>query len=945
VGGGVTWIGAVDRFGLNSVPVLARSDGPGGWVPVPAPVGPTVWNTIYSVSGVAPDNVWVAGRSETPTGQVDQDGNPILVVKDSLAHWDGSTLQWTGITAALVDALAPDDAWALGYDGLFHWDGVAWVRAGPGFDADYSSMSALRSGDVWVSTDKYSPEATIEHWDGTAWTTITLPRDDGARFTDVSAISRADVWAVGFGSGGGANYRGLIAHWNGATWDHVWTSPGRFESVTAISDGDVWVAGLKVFDPNGGYAPSALLRHWNGHAWSRSRVGELAAVPSDQMLEQTTADPDGTVTVAGTIHGLPVVERLTPISIASPLPSLVLSRGAEVWWRTAAAGHRLVDGQGLRLVDTGVMAAGETTSHTFSIAGAFTLRDAGQEGAERISVAPSLNPGVLDPGAGGSAVRWADHLPPGVVADVEVQRPQGEPFLRWRTGLTSAATRFTPDAGIGLYRLRVRVRRPAAGAVSGWSPAVTLRVRRVPLAGSTWTRVTPTVLSAATRENLVAITPGEAWVAAAGFLRLDGSHALRVPGVSAYAVDATGPANVWAVGQTIRRFDGRRWVGVPTRGLEGMARSGLSGVETVSATDAWVSARNSVAHWNGSSWTRYPLAEEALDAVSANDAWAVGSEVSHWDGERWTAVATPDLGAEVDLVAVHAIAHDNVYAVGTVRSDAGYFESRGVVEHWDGSAWSVVLELDPGVWLSSVSASGPNDVWAVGEIPSGIGAGASVLEHWDGSAWSSANSVRVPGDRLDIYRDELDTVAVLPSGRALALLCCTRREPVLYQLQPMQLTDRGFVRPLAWVRQGRTVVWHLSDADRRRHSIADGSGIDLFDSGLLRPGGSYMRQFDAAGTYTVKDATSGSTATVEVPLMLDGSALLLSAAPLQGGVVADVQLQAPGALGFSDWLVGTTQSSTPLPAEPGGYAFRARLRDPATGAATGWSPVKVVTIG
>jgi hypothetical protein len=34
-----------------------------------------------------------------------------------------------------------------------------------------------------------------------------------------------------------------------------------------------------------------------------------------------------------------------------------------------------------------------------------------------------------------------------------------------------------------------------------------------------------------------------------------------------------------------------------------------------------------------------------------------------------------------------------------------------------------------------------------------------------------------------------------------------------------------------------------------------------------------------------------------------------------------------------------------LPTGPGTYAFRARLRNPATGAATGWSPVRTGTVG
>jgi hypothetical protein len=55
--------------------------------------------------------------------------------------------------------------------------------------------------------------------------------------------------------------------------------------------------------------------------------------------------------------------------------------------------------------------------------------------------------------------------------------------------------------------------------------------------------------------------------------------------------------------------------------------------------------------------------------------------------------------------------------------------------------------------------------------------------------------------------------------------------------------------------------------------------------------------------------------------------------------VFDVQVKRPGAASYTNWMPATTATTARfLPdAGPGGYSFRARLRDTTTGAASGYS--------
>jgi hypothetical protein len=192
----------------------------------------------------------------------------------------------------------------------------------------------------------------------------------------------------------------------------------------------------------------------------------------------------------------------------------------------------------------------------------------------------------------------------------------------------------------------------------------------------------------------------------------------------------------------------------------GMTAAGKNDVWGVGVQATQESNNTLAIHWNGTSWsavsTPNPFPDcvdgdimwsgqslNGVAAVSRNDVWAVGGGcysmhtlIEHWDGSAWEMVGSPRLqigGGDSwsTLTGAAAISSSNVWAVGW--QDSGVLQP--LIEHWNGTSWSVVPGASPRggeSYLSSVSATGPNDVWAVG----GAAPNSNLVEHWNGSNWS-----------------------------------------------------------------------------------------------------------------------------------------------------------------------------------------------------------------
>jgi hypothetical protein len=140
----------------------------------------------------------------------------------------------------------------------------------------------------------------------------------------------------------------------------------------------------------------------------------------------------------------------------------------------------------------------------------------------------------------------------------------------------------------------------------------------------------------------------------------------------------------------------------------------------------------------------HPSALFGIAAVSANDIWAVGSWgqnggralIEHWDGTNWSVAAVQPPGTQ--LLGVAARSPSDVWAVGSITV-LGQIQT--LVEHWNGQRWVVVPSPKVGTydWLYAVCIISRNDAWAVGySLSLGIG-DVYILMHWDGTSWSLVN--------------------------------------------------------------------------------------------------------------------------------------------------------------------------------------------------------------
>ncbi len=164
-----------------------------------------------------------------------------------------------------------------------------------------------------------------------------------------------------------------------------------------------------------------------------------------------------------------------------------------------------------------------------------------------------------------------------------------------------------------------------------------------------------------------------------------------------------------------------------------------------------------------------------LSAASPSDVWAVGVSmvddqgprdlIEHWNGTAWSIVASPDHGA---LWSVAAVSPSDVWAVGGLSS-ASIFDAlptKTQILHWNGTTWNVVPSPDPGSksnQLSSVVAVAATNVWAVGSYAGDDGVKHPLIERWDGAAWHVIASPAPPGPG----RSVLSAIARIPGANQL----------------------------------------------------------------------------------------------------------------------------------------------------------------------------------
>lgn len=163
-----------------------------------------------------------------------------------------------------------------------------------------------------------------------------------------------------------------------------------------------------------------------------------------------------------------------------------------------------------------------------------------------------------------------------------------------------------------------------------------------------------------------------------------------------------------------------------------------------------------------STWSMAIGVQEGTQAVQLsdvtadrpNDAWAIGSAraanqatfepvVEHWNGSSWSMVALPAsalkvMGTASPRATIGASSPSNVWAFGI----------GGSWLHWNGKQWTAGTLAPPakgalGPYLGSPLVFGPSDAWVFGEYLTSKGTLVPYGVHYNGQAWKSFT---VPGD-------------------------------------------------------------------------------------------------------------------------------------------------------------------------------------------------------
>lgn len=280
-----------------------------------------------------------------------------------------------------------------------------------------------------------------------------------------------------------------------------------------------------------------------------------------------------------------------------------------------------------------------------------------------------------------------------------------------------------------------------------------------------------------TLSGVAAISSNDVWAVGTAnldttvIMHWDGTSWTRIPSPNVpgelntlTGVTAIASNDVWAVGyvsgtRTLTlHWDGVSWSIVPSANPSTRPYNYLYGVTAVATNNVWAVGSYApvgrgplslVERWNGSAWSVVPSPNQvgnygqeiynrllAVDAVSANDIWAVGtagnqSLIQRWNGSSWSIVPSPNVPfRENFLTGVAAISANDVWAVGYAQrvaygggGEVVTYYPNTLIMHWDGLGWSIVPSPNPSPVeinrLAGVAAVSASNVWAVGWFSNG----------------------------------------------------------------------------------------------------------------------------------------------------------------------------------------------------------------------------------
>lgn len=262
-------------------------------------------------------------------------------------RWDGRT--WTPSpvpalnTLRTVEGTSPDDVWALGRSGLAHWDGGQWRQTRTELSNPLDALTDLTLlPDGTPLAVGYSTTASYAlRWNGTVWKVESL---DNKEFQPqaVASLGSGQAWAVG-----NADHRNVAYRYTGQRWEALavpgpdWAHSGTgLKGVAANGPADVWLAAESYTADSGGVIrerrPYAL--HWDGQRWTQHQLPGTGTTPLDVhwdgrgfWVSGSSGTPFASYLARWDGSGwrqtpAPAAPRTSAVYALEPVP------GTETWW-------------------------------------------------------------------------------------------------------------------------------------------------------------------------------------------------------------------------------------------------------------------------------------------------------------------------------------------------------------------------------------------------------------------------------------------------------------------------------------------------------------------------------------------------------------------------------------------------------------------------------------
>ncbi|MGZ6392401.1 MAG: WD40/YVTN/BNR-like repeat-containing protein [Ktedonobacterales bacterium] len=231
-----------------------------------------------AVSMLSPEEGWVVGR--------DAPGPPTHI--EALQYHAG---RWRRIQIPLdlggaytgVAAVAPNDVWAVGPEGVVHYDGATWRTAVVDRPSDphgliLQAITMLSAHEGWAVGLGGLLHYTEGHWVDARSLLPPRPTDLAATtpypgMRSIAMLTPTNGWAVGDG--------GAIWHYDGTRWQHVASPPLDMDarnvalfSVQMVSPQEGWAVGGAIRTE---HRNDAIIEHYTGGRWS------VTARPTGEM--------------------------------------------------------------------------------------------------------------------------------------------------------------------------------------------------------------------------------------------------------------------------------------------------------------------------------------------------------------------------------------------------------------------------------------------------------------------------------------------------------------------------------------------------------------------------------------------------------------------------------------------------------------------------------------